>query len=130
MDAVLDSLGFIHHRLGNHDKAVTCYKRSIELCRSRADRYNEAATLDHLGDVYRSAGDIGAARRAWALALRIFGQIGHPDGDPVRAKLFPAVGWLHAVPLDREPGGVTDAVAAQQPDWYVTAEQATASLRR
>jgi DNA-binding SARP family transcriptional activator/tetratricopeptide (TPR) repeat protein len=127
MDAVLDSLGYIHHRLGNHEKAVTCYKRSIELCRSRADRYNEAATLDHLGDVYRSAGDIGAARRAWALALRIFDQLGHPDGDPVRAKLFPAGGRLHAVALDGEPGDVTDVVAAQQPDWY---EQATASLRK
>jgi tetratricopeptide (TPR) repeat protein len=128
MDAVLDSLGYIHHQLGNHGKAVTHYERSIEMCRARADRYNEAATLDHLGDVHRSAGNIDAAHRAWTLALRIFDEISHPDGGPVRAKLFPATGWLHAVSPGAEPGGV-DGTAAQEPDWCVATGPVTASLR-
>jgi hypothetical protein len=46
-----------------------------------------AALLDRLGDAYHGAGDAAAARRAWAQALHIFGQIDHPDGDPVRGKL-------------------------------------------
>jgi hypothetical protein len=99
------------------------------LCRSRADRYNEAATLDHLGDVHRSAGNIDAAHRAWALALRIFEEINHPDGDLVRGKLFPATGQLHAVAPGGEPGAVDDAIAAQEPDWYVMTGPAAASLR-
>jgi hypothetical protein len=46
-----------------------------------------ADTLDHLGDTQHSAGDIEAARRTWTRALRIFGEIDHPDRDQVRAKL-------------------------------------------
>jgi tetratricopeptide (TPR) repeat protein len=129
MDAVLDSLGYIHHRLGNHSKAVACYEQSIALCRSRADRYNEAATLDHLGDVHRSAGNIEAARRAWALALRIFDEINHPDRGPVCAKLFPAAGRLHTVPPGGEPSSAGNTAASPEPDWCLTAEPARVSRR-
>jgi DNA-binding SARP family transcriptional activator/tetratricopeptide (TPR) repeat protein len=86
-DAIWDSLGYIHHKLGNHSQAITCYQRSISLCRELADRYNEAATLDHLGDVHDNAGDAAAADRSWSHAVRIFGDIDHPDGDQIRAKL-------------------------------------------
>jgi DNA-binding SARP family transcriptional activator len=85
--SVWDSLGYVHHRRGDHQQAITCYQRAIEICRERTDRYNEATTLDTLGDVHRSAGDNRAARRAWTLALRILDQLGHPEGDLVRAKL-------------------------------------------
>jgi hypothetical protein len=57
------------------------------LCRELADRFNEAGTLDHLGDVHRSVGDMDAARWAWAQAVRTFDEIGHPGGEQVRAKL-------------------------------------------
>jgi DNA-binding SARP family transcriptional activator/tetratricopeptide (TPR) repeat protein len=85
--ATWDSLGYIHQQLGDHQQAITCYERSLDLYRERADRYNQADTLDSLGDVHRSAGDTAAARRAWTQALRIFDEIGHPDSDPIRAKL-------------------------------------------
>jgi tetratricopeptide (TPR) repeat protein len=119
-EPIWDSLGYIHHQLGHHDHAITCYERSIGLCRERADRYNEAITLDHLGDVHRSAGNVGAARRTWALALRILEEMDHPDGDQVRAKLFPGGARLHAVP----------ALPAQaaEPEWPLVAEPA-ASMR-
>jgi tetratricopeptide (TPR) repeat protein len=87
-DAVWDSLGYIHHRLGNYREAISCYRRSVVLCRQVADRYNEAATLDHLGDVEFSAGDQSAAARSWASALDIFTEIDHPDGDLLRLKLL------------------------------------------
>ena len=85
--ATLHSLGYIHHRLGHYEPALAYYDRSIEYCRVLADRYDEAETLVNLGDVYDSAGDLLAARRAWAQALRIFEEIDHPDRDQVRAKL-------------------------------------------
>jgi tetratricopeptide (TPR) repeat protein len=86
-NAVWDSLGYVHHQLGDHHQAITCYQRSLDLSRELADRWNEAATLDHLGDTHRSLGDTGAAHRAWTLALRIFDEIDHPNGDLLRAKL-------------------------------------------
>jgi DNA-binding SARP family transcriptional activator/tetratricopeptide (TPR) repeat protein len=86
--AAWDSLGYIHQHLGNYAQAITCYQRAVALCRERADRYNEAVTLDHLGDVQDSAGEGRAARQAWEQALRIFGEIDHPDGDQVCLKLY------------------------------------------
>jgi tetratricopeptide (TPR) repeat protein len=68
-------------------EAIACYERAIALSRDLADRFNEADTLSRLGDVHHSAGDIGAARRAWGDALRIFDEIEHPDRETVRAKL-------------------------------------------
>jgi DNA-binding SARP family transcriptional activator len=121
-EPVWDSLGYIHHQLGHHEQAIACYERSIELCRERADRYNEAITLDHLGDVHRSAGNVGAARRTWALALHILEDVDHPDGDQVRAKLFPGGTRLHAVP--------PPAARAAEPDWPLLAEPATAASMR
>jgi hypothetical protein len=79
--------------------------------------------------VHRSAGDLDAAHGAWTLALRIFDEISHPDGDPVRAKLLPATGRLHAVSPGGERG-VAGTAAAQEPDCCETTGPVTASLRR
>jgi tetratricopeptide (TPR) repeat protein len=86
-NAVWDSLGYVHHQLGHHQQAITCYQRSLDLSRELADRWNQAATFDHLGDTYHSLGDTAAARQAWMQALRIFGEIDHPNGDSLHAKL-------------------------------------------
>src|SRR5262249_43443835 len=80
-------LGYIHHQLGSYRSAITCYERSLNLCRELADRFNEAGTLDHLGDVHRSVGDMDAARWAWTQAVRTFDEISHPGSEQVRAKL-------------------------------------------
>jgi tetratricopeptide (TPR) repeat protein len=67
--------------------AADCYQRAIGIYRELADRFNEADTLVNLGDLWSRAGDSEAARRSWAGALAIFDEIGHPDGDEVRARL-------------------------------------------
>src|SRR5689334_4535111 len=82
-----NSLGYIHHGLADHQQAATCYQRALGLYRGLGDRYYEAGTLTSLGDVHLSAGDSGAARRAWAQALRILEEIDHADASRVRAKL-------------------------------------------
>jgi hypothetical protein len=76
--------------------------------RERADRWNEAATFDHLGDTCHSLGDTAAARGAWTQALRIFGEIDHPDGDPLRAKLH-----SHPQPATRQPSPASTAAGYQ-----------------
>jgi hypothetical protein len=80
-------LGYIHHQLGNYRSAITCYEHSLTLCRELADRFNEAVSLNNLGDVHRSADDTDAARWAWTQAARTFDEISHPGGAKIRAKL-------------------------------------------
>ena len=94
--------------------AITCYERSLSLCRELADRYNEADTLDHLGRVHHSAGDSGAARWAWTQALRIFDAIDHPGGGPVRARLRLRGERPAAAPLS-QPAEHRAAALATQP---------------
>jgi DNA-binding SARP family transcriptional activator/tetratricopeptide (TPR) repeat protein len=95
-NAVWELFGDIYQQLGNHQETIECYERSIDISRELADRYSEAITLDRLGDAHHSAGGTDAARRAWTHALRIFHEIDHPDGDPIRAK-------LHLSPPPAEP---------------------------
>ena len=85
--ATLDSLGYIYGGLGDAERAAGCYQQAVGIYRELADRFNEADTLVSLGDLWSRAGDTQAARRSWADALAIFGEIGHPDGDEVRARL-------------------------------------------
>jgi hypothetical protein len=51
--------------LADHQQSAICYQRALGLFRGLGDRYNEAGTLTCLGDVHLSAGDSGAACRAW-----------------------------------------------------------------
>ncbi|MET8085745.1 tetratricopeptide repeat protein [Micromonospora sp. NPDC005237] len=82
-----DSLGFIHARLGDHREAIRCYGRALRLYRRISDRYDEADTLARLVESRRAAGDPAGAARTWRRALGILDDLGHPDGERVRALL-------------------------------------------
>jgi tetratricopeptide (TPR) repeat protein len=86
--ATWDSLGYAHLHLGNHRQAITSYQRSVDLYSTLADGYNEATTLAALGDVHHDAGHLHPARQAWQTAVEILDRLGHPDADPIRAKLL------------------------------------------
>ncbi|WP_176984846.1 AfsR/SARP family transcriptional regulator [Asanoa ishikariensis] len=94
-----DSLGYIHSRLGDHDRAVTCFHHGVALFRQARDRYCLADVLTHLGDAQRDAGDLGAARAAWREAGDILDQLGHPDGEAVRVKLHKLDQLVSVAPL-------------------------------
>lgn len=83
----LDSLGYAHHQLGDYGRAVTHYQESALILRETGDRTNEAYALDHLGDALRAEGAARPAGEAWAAALLIFNELGHPEADSVRLKL-------------------------------------------
>jgi len=82
-----NSLGYAHHGLADYQQSAICYQRALGLYCGLGDRYYEAGALTSLGDVHLSAGDSGAARRAWAQALPILEEIDHADASRVRAKL-------------------------------------------
>jgi tetratricopeptide (TPR) repeat protein len=82
-----DSSGLAHHHLGEHDQAIACYKRALEIYRELGDRQYEADTMSHLGDAHHAVGATATARRFWRQALAILDEIGHHEADGIRAKL-------------------------------------------
>ncbi|MFH8682886.1 tetratricopeptide repeat protein [Streptomyces lydicus] len=84
-----DTLGYAYHHLGDHPKAVDCYRRSLRLNRVLGHRYNEAETLVHLSHTHRATGAIGAARETLRQALALYREIQAPDAEveQVRALL-------------------------------------------
>jgi tetratricopeptide (TPR) repeat protein len=82
-----DSLGYVHHRLGDHRQAIGCFDRALDLYEQHGIRYHQAVALIHLGDVHSRAGVLGSARTTWQRALGILDELDHPEADQVRAKL-------------------------------------------
>jgi len=60
---IVDSMGWVHYRLGNYDKAVTYLERAVEL------RPGDPVINDHLGDAYWKVGRRLEARFQWHRAL-------------------------------------------------------------
>jgi DNA-binding SARP family transcriptional activator/tetratricopeptide (TPR) repeat protein len=82
-----ENMGWAHHQAGDHAEAVPWYREGARLYAEVGDRYQEADTRVHLGDALASLGERDQARAAWAQALAILDDMGHPEADDVRAKL-------------------------------------------
>lgn len=57
----LDSLGYAHHHVGDHEQAIGCYRQALVTVRETGHRCAEGETLIRLGDSHCSAGDLAAA---------------------------------------------------------------------
>ena len=64
-----------------------CYQRALDLRRKIGDRWGQAETLGHIGDVRHAAGAPHDARVAWEEAPAILDDLHHSDAVQVRAKL-------------------------------------------
>lgn len=69
---IVDSLGWVHFRLGNLEKALSYMEQAVEL------RPQDPTINDHLGDVYWRVGRRAEARFQWERALRL-----EPEPDAV-----------------------------------------------
>lgn len=69
---VLDSLGFIAHRTGQHAGAVEYYKRALAQYREMGDAYREANTLARLGVAYVALDRTTDARAVWHRAVQLY----------------------------------------------------------
>ncbi|HTT53714.1 MAG TPA: BTAD domain-containing putative transcriptional regulator [Streptosporangiaceae bacterium] len=85
--SVLDSLGYAHQQGGDYAQATGYFQRAADLYREIGGRWGLSETLDHLGDAQQAAGAVAAARAAWAEALAILDDLGHPDAAEIQAKL-------------------------------------------
>ena len=85
--ATLDSLGYVHHQLGDYRQALDCYEQALALRTQLGRRCYETATLDRIGDTRMAMGETDAARQAWLRAPHIFTGPRHHHAAPVDAKL-------------------------------------------
>ncbi len=61
--AIIDSMGWVQYRMGNHQKAVEHLRRAMELI-------NDAEVAAHLGEVLWAMGNKQGALEVWEKALR------------------------------------------------------------
>ena len=69
---IVDSLGWVHYRLGEYDQGVKFLERAVEL------RPQDPVINDHLGDAYWRVGRLQEARFQWRRALSL-----EPEDDLV-----------------------------------------------
>jgi Flp pilus assembly protein TadD len=86
---IVDSLGWVYFRLGEHQKSVTFLERAVEL------RPQDPVINDHLGDAYWRVGRNQEARFQWRRALSLGPE---EDDAPVIEKKIDA--GLSAAPED------------------------------
>ncbi|WP_425568387.1 tetratricopeptide repeat protein [Nonomuraea rubra] len=82
-----DTLGYAHHHLGDHQRAIDCYRRSLALYRATGRSHLEAEVLEHLGDTHHALGDATAAAAAWQQALDLLIPLDHTGAGKLHAKL-------------------------------------------
>lgn len=75
---ILDSLGWVHFRLGDFDKAV----EALESAALRMADSPDPVVLEHLGDAYAKQGRGDKAREQYEAALKL-----NPKSETVREKL-------------------------------------------
>jgi len=84
--AALDSLGYIHQRLGRYGESDDELARAAEIRRGLGERFDLARTLTRLGDSRHAIGD-DSARKVWSEAAEILDELQHPDAEQVRRKI-------------------------------------------
>jgi tetratricopeptide (TPR) repeat protein len=70
--SVLRNEGIVERRIGRLAKSRHSLERALAVQRESGDRWNEACTLERLGETLRDLGESEAAHDAWNMALEIF----------------------------------------------------------
>ena len=85
--AAWDSVGSALHQLGRHDEALAAFAEAVARYERAQERYLLADTLVHVGDTHQARGASDLALTIWRRALGILDELGHPDAEPLRARL-------------------------------------------
>ncbi|MDT8911108.1 BTAD domain-containing putative transcriptional regulator [Amycolatopsis sp. PS_44_ISF1] len=73
--------------LGRHGEGIECMSDAVDMFFAMGERYEAGDVLAQLGSAHLRLGHVAAARDCWLRSVRLLTEIGHPDGDDVRAKL-------------------------------------------
>jgi tetratricopeptide (TPR) repeat protein/transcriptional regulator with XRE-family HTH domain len=69
---ILDSLGFIAHRLGERDQALDYYRQALAICRAQGHSYLEPDILQHIAETHFAQRSIDQARDTWRRAHELY----------------------------------------------------------
>jgi tetratricopeptide (TPR) repeat protein len=83
--AYRDSLGWVLHRLGRHQEALTEQNKAVELTKTK-DKESDGVMYDHLGDIHAALGQKDDAVAAWREAATAFGKAGEKDKQEAMKK--------------------------------------------
>jgi tetratricopeptide (TPR) repeat protein len=84
---IWDSVGFVHHRRRDYEQAVAAYTAAITTSLVRGAEHQAALGHLRVGDVYRDAGDLDAAKAHWTTALKLSVEQRWPEMEDARARL-------------------------------------------
>ena len=70
-------LGLVHHILGDDDKAISCYNKSVKISSKNNLSKDKSQWLGHLGIAYRSQGKLNKSIECHTEALKIAKQISY-----------------------------------------------------
>jgi tetratricopeptide (TPR) repeat protein len=79
----LDNIGSIHSFLGEYEKALDCYTRSLRTKEEIGDRWGETASLNNIGYVHGVRGDFTEALVQYKKSLKVKMEIGDRWGEAV-----------------------------------------------
>lgn len=79
--AVLNNLGKVYCRIGEPQRAMTCYEQALSIMKEVGDQAGEAAVLHNLGTIYSSIGQLDKARQLFEQALQIQREVSNRAGE-------------------------------------------------
>lgn len=85
--SALDSLGYVHLKLGNCHQAVGFLQRAIAVKREAHNAHGQAITLRRLGDTFAECQRPWEAQIYWQQALKIFEELGDPAAEDILSML-------------------------------------------
>ncbi|MFC8402922.1 hypothetical protein ACFUG9_04800 [Streptomyces griseoincarnatus] len=83
--ATLDSLGYMHHSIGQHEQAISYYERALGIRRVQEQVY-QAEPLSQLAEAQIAAGRRGEVRQHPVPGLEKLEQFAPHDADRVRRR--------------------------------------------
>ncbi|MFG1811501.1 ATP-binding protein [Streptomyces sp. NPDC049040] len=86
--SILDSLGFIAHRLNEHDRALGYFQQALAICRAQGHSHLEADVLHHMAETHLAQRRPDRAYDSWQRAHELYtAQHRLPDAELVRRQL-------------------------------------------
>ncbi|ACU72646.1 transcriptional regulator, XRE family [Catenulispora acidiphila DSM 44928] len=71
---ILDSLGFIAHRLHEYDRALEHFRQALAICRAQGHSYLEPDILHHIAETHCAQCNIEQARDTWQRAHTLYAE--------------------------------------------------------
>jgi tetratricopeptide (TPR) repeat protein len=99
-ESSVGNLGSGYFRMGQYQRAITCYERALHLAREQKDRLGQGVWLGGLGASYFELGPTGQAIDCFEQALAIAREVGNRGGEAVQLTNL-GVGYSYLGPSAR-----------------------------